>query len=58
MATCKATYRHYLLNGYGTSPLDASIQFFAVNGNGMEWINGDLVPSYDINKVRAFDDYY
>lgn len=58
MATCKATYRHYLLNGYGTSPLDASIQFFAVTGNGMEWTNGDLVPSYDVSKVRSFDDYY
>jgi hypothetical protein len=44
MTTCRETYRNYLLRGYSTSPLDASIQFFATIGGGMEWDeNGDLV---------------
>lgn len=37
MSGCIDTYRDYLLRGYATSPLDASIQFFAVLGNGMRW---------------------
>lgn len=44
MSGCRETYKEYLLRGYATSPLDASIHFFATLGNGMEWDKeGNLV---------------
>jgi len=56
VSNCKDTYRHYLLNGWGTSPLDASVQFFAVIGNGLEWdADGNLsyvFSGYDLGDIK------
>lgn len=61
MATVAQTMRHCLLNypGIFPCPLAAAIHWFSCIGNGMEWVNGELVNSYvdhDAGDTMRYDD--
>lgn len=61
MATVAQTMRHCLLNypGIFPCPLAASIHWFSCVGNGMEWVNGELVHGYvdrDAGDTMRYDD--
>lgn len=61
MATVAKTMRHCLLNypSIFPCPLAVSVHWFSCIGNGMEWVDGELVHSYanrDAGNTMKYDD--